>query len=346
MNDTSSSPPSNFDIKKLYKRSAVDLNKKPKKPPVCYEIGGIPVGTYGNFSVITGKAKSKKTFLVSLIVASLLSENYSDNLISSSKKIDNIIFIDTEQSKFDVYSVAQRMITKSKDKKRLKVFSLRSLKILDRNKLLTDIVENTKPNSLIIIDGLRDLVTSVNDEEQASTVNDFLLQGTEVNKIHIIGVIHQNKGNDNVRGHLGTELINKAESVISVKIVDKITSAVSAKYSRREAFPDFQFTINEDSIPLIDNYLIKKKNSRRKKLPHKVEYNTHKLILTSISKITSGKRPNYNEIVELIREEVSSTLEEIGNSKAKEYFKYYKDEGFITQKGIKHTTDSYYEIDI
>ncbi|MFY0683814.1 MAG: AAA family ATPase [Balneola sp.] len=341
---STSSPPVELDINALYRKTAVNLHKKPEEAPICFEIDGTPAATYGNFSVITGKAKSKKTFFVSLLVANILSEDSRDSFITCPTKISDIVFIDTEQSKFDVYGVAQRMITKPEDKKRLKVYSLRSINRTDRIKLIKDIIHNIKAHSLIIIDGLRDLVTSINDEDQATIINDLLLQATENNDIHIIGVIHQNKRDNNARGHLGTELINKAETVFSVTARSSNTSKVEASYCRREAFPDFKFSINDEGLPYIVDYLIKTKKGRIKKLPNETDEETHNKILMSIKKSIGNSKPKYKELLHHIKEGVEKNIESIGISKTKEYLKFYENDKKIVQKGIKHTPDSYYDI--
>lgn len=59
------------------------------------------VGTLGNFSASTGKAKSKKTFNVCAIVAAAMTGgtvlNYSASLPPEKR---GILYVDTEQSKF------------------------------------------------------------------------------------------------------------------------------------------------------------------------------------------------------------------------------------------------------
>ncbi|XWN36869.1 MAG: hypothetical protein ROO71_13015 [Balneola sp.] len=344
MND--SKPPIELNIKELYRKSIIDLYKKPIEPPVCIEFGGVPIATFGNFSLLTGRAKSKKTFFISLIVKSLISENYQDEFISSPDIINEFVLIDTEQSNFDVYNVANRMITNPNDKKKLKVYSLRTLGFLDRIRLLNDLIENIKPKSFLLIDGLRDLVSSVNDEEQASAINHLLLRATEEKQIHIMGVLHQNKTNNNPRGHLGTEMINKAETVIKVTKVNSLTSKVEALQCRRKEFSSFKFTIDKNGIPLIDNSLIKVKKSNRKKLPSEVDKKIHEKILKSIAKRIQSSKPNYNEIIKSIKENVKKYIEPIGTNKAKDYFKYYESKKNIIQKGLKHSSDSYYKIDI
>ena len=70
-------------------------------PPVILRVGDSIVGTLGNFSASTGKAKSKKTFNVCAIVAAAMTGstvlNYSASLPPEKRRI---LYVDTEQSRF------------------------------------------------------------------------------------------------------------------------------------------------------------------------------------------------------------------------------------------------------
>lgn len=55
----------------------LSLGKEYKQEPEVLKIGGVPVGTLGNFSASIGKAKSKKTFNVSAMVQLLCPERKS-----------------------------------------------------------------------------------------------------------------------------------------------------------------------------------------------------------------------------------------------------------------------------
>jgi hypothetical protein len=78
-------------------------------------------------------------------------------------------------------------------------------------------------------------------------------------KIHII--LHQNKADENARGHIGTELNNKAETVLEVA-KDKMNSNIStvhAVYIRAMDFEPFAFRINEDALSeLVGGYVFEK----------------------------------------------------------------------------------------
>lgn len=339
--------PIDLDVNALFNRSKINLDEKLQEPPVCYSIGNAIAATYGNYSIITGKPKAKKTYFISLIVSTLLlNDKASEAFINAPKNIKEIVFIDTEQSKYDVQKVALRMRGKSSHKHRLKVFTLRALNWRERYNLIVEIVNRTPPRSLIIIDGLRDLVTSVNNEEEATLISTLLLKASEEKEVHIVGVIHQNKNDKNARGHLGTELTNKAETVISVEVHNSKTSKVKAMYCRGLSFPEFHFSIDHNGSPYLENSLLphSKGKSRRKRLPIDLDKKDHHKVLTRITENLSTQRPNYGEIIGLIEQSVSELIEEIGITKAKDYFNYYLSNGKIKHVGKKHTQNSYYKV--
>lgn len=75
--------------------------------------------------------------------------------------------------------------------------------------------------------------------------------------IHIQTVLHLNKGDDNARGHIGTELNNKAESVLLIAKdnVDADRGIVFPAIIRSKAFQPFVFKLSEDEgicLPKLD----------------------------------------------------------------------------------------------
>ncbi len=83
------------------------------------------------------------------------------------------------------------------------------------------------------------------------------MQWTDDRQIHIHTILHQNKGDENARGHIGTELNNKAETVLLVEKDkgDADISRVSAMHIRAMDFEPFAFRINDRALPeLVENY--------------------------------------------------------------------------------------------
>ena len=77
------------------------------------------------------------------------------------------------------------------------------------------------------------------------------MQWTDDRQIHIHTVLHQNKNDEHARGHVGTELNNKAETVMQIEPDkdDKSISVVEAIHSRDREFEPFAFRVNDDSLP-------------------------------------------------------------------------------------------------
>ena len=95
------------DFAVLWKTIHLKVTDTYEVPPEILWVNGSTIGTLGNFSASTGKAKSKKTFNISAIVAAALKNDevlkYSAYLPPNKRKI---LYVDTEQSK--VNTIATR----------------------------------------------------------------------------------------------------------------------------------------------------------------------------------------------------------------------------------------------
>lgn len=218
------------------------------------------LGTLGNFSLIKGKAKSRKSFLLSMAVCSVLNEfTFSDvfrcPFVNDEK---NILFIDTEQSDWHVQSAAKRIcrLVGQHSPDRLHMYKFRSLSPLERLKYTKELITNTPNIGFVIIDGIRDLITSINDESESCGIASDLLKWSEEYNIHIITILHENPSNDKARGHLGTELSNKAETVIQIEVDPNLTNiSVVKPYScRNKPFEPFAFEIVDGNPSIISDY--------------------------------------------------------------------------------------------
>src|SRR5690606_8953571 len=70
---------------------------------------------------------------------------------------------------------------------------------------------------LIFIDGYVDMVRNFNDLEQSSEFAQELMTYSRQANCHISGILHVNHQSDKGRGHLGTMLQQKCETVVLVK---------------------------------------------------------------------------------------------------------------------------------
>ena len=111
-NTTNNSRPKEIDISLLLESSRLRVTDVCESPPEIISVGNSVIGTLGNFSGCTGKAKSKKTFNVCAIVAAAISNKdilkYKVTLPENKR---NVIYIDTEQSHYHCLNVFKRILT-------------------------------------------------------------------------------------------------------------------------------------------------------------------------------------------------------------------------------------------
>ena len=237
----------------------VDMSRDlPEEQPII-SIDGCCICSRGNISAICGEAKSKKTFLASALVASAMAIPLDklNNFKSVDKDMNiNVLWVDTEQGERHVRRVIDRISEMTGAKMgglvaepRLMTLSLRELSPMDRYKVMMEAVKRY-PFDLIVIDGIADLQNNTNDLEESDALVGLLMALSTRTNTHILCVLHTNPGSDKARGHLGSSLQRKAETVIFVHR-NGDCSVVEPQFCRNEPFDRFAFAVNEEGIPEI-----------------------------------------------------------------------------------------------
>lgn len=257
----------------IHEKSLIDLSLVYERPPLRISIGRddksykgvhhpLRFGTAGNISMIKGEEKARKSFLKSLILG--CSFGGRSNIFTNSIDIVGhelqdkyIIDIDTEQDDYDSWLNAIRipklvgvkpdnyMAIKLRDKtpnERLQYVEWLFLESEYRDKL-----------GVVSIDGYVDLINDFNSQLESSELTQKLMKWSSISKAHITGVLHLNPNSDKARGHLGTILQQKCETVVI--IADKGDySLVSCQRGRGKKFKEFCITVNKEWLPeIIDN---------------------------------------------------------------------------------------------
>lgn len=243
-----------------------------KIPAEVIHVSESTISTLGNFSASTGKGKSKKTFNVCAIVASALTGKkilkYEAHFPEGKQKV---LYFDTEQSSFHCHKVLERInklagFPLDSNNDRIEFVMLREFNPIDRRQIIELALVNRPEVGLVIIDGLRDLLFDINSSTEAADVIGLLMRWTSQHNIHIHTVLHLNKGDDNVRGHIGTELNHKAETILQVTKDDndRNISQVQATLIRDRDFLPFAFKINSEGLPeLVEGHTIQKKPANK-----------------------------------------------------------------------------------
>jgi hypothetical protein len=328
----------------LARSRKIDPDEDVQEAHACLSImngeESIPIARLGDFSLVIGKAKSKKTFSLVMFFASLLNNGsvYRDivgNLPPDKRKI---VFFDTEQSKYDVAKVYRRIcrLIKIDRPENLEIYRLRGLSAEQVSGAIEAVLYDDDSIGFAGIDGARDLITDINNQSEAVLLSKKLMKWTEDRNIHIMTVLHQNKGDQNARGHLGTELINKAQTVLAVELdtTDKNISIIDPREMRGKSFNQLAFYINDEGLPeLMEDFLTKKEKSKK---PEMDDLRHKKGLIEIFSK---EEKQNYKDLVNRINIEL-----EIGDNKAKQFLTKYKDNRWVLTNGKEGTKAVYYTL--
>jgi hypothetical protein len=216
------------------------------------------LGTLGNFSLIQGKAKSRKSFFVSALAAAGVSIVDACGRFRGYMNGKCVVYIDTEQGDFHAHRVKSRIhhmagLPLDNNTPLVRYFQLRSADSNKERLVLSQVAIASIQNiGILILDGVVDLMSKgVNDEEEATEMASRLLKWSAELNCHIICVLHENKNDRNAKGHLGAYLVQKAETVYSVTREEDDT-VISAEYTRNKSFPDIKMTIDDDGRPMFD----------------------------------------------------------------------------------------------
>lgn len=263
----------NQQFEENWKSSLIHADETYKVPPRIIWVGSSAIATLGNFSASVGKAKSKKTFNVTALVAAVLSNstvlNYRAQLPEGRRKV---LYIDTEQSSFHCHGVMKRILKlahlpETEDCPNLIFLGLREYSPATRLQMIDYALNRDTGYGLIVIDGIRDLMLDINNPTESVNLINKLMRWSSIYNLHIHCVLHLNKGDDNVRGHIGTELSNKAETVMLVNksSVDAAVSEVKPLIIRDQEFKPFAFRINSEGLPEpARNYSIERGTTRNR----------------------------------------------------------------------------------
>ena len=246
-----------------------ELTPDMQLPPMEFlmRLFGEPCFPRRELVAITGRAKSGKTFVMSIIMLM----GVIDRILQferDGKEPLKVLWFDTEQSKQSTLDIIQNRIVEMYHRKVdpdtpfpnecLRTFNVRFDNCEMRRQGFLELVPFIKPD-LVILDGIRDLVTDINDGAEAQRIMEEMLALAQANNCCIIAVLHQNKSGESrdPRGWLGTELLNKAFDVFAtekMKIQDgqgtRFVFKLEQLYTRKyDIDQQLYFQVDEDGLP-------------------------------------------------------------------------------------------------
>ena len=257
----------------LLEQLRITPEKQLKPMEFLFHLYGKPCFPRRELVAITGKAKSGKTFVTSMLMACCQSRD-----VLAFQRIGDeplrVLWYDTEQSDESTQDILKNRImtliktttdlTDSTDnnscnscnslfEKSIDVFNVRGVAWKERRDLLREAVTRCKPD-LVIVDGIRDLVNDINDGVLAQEVMEELMHLATEHDCCIVCVLHQNKSGEdhNLRGWIGTELMNKAFEVYSCEklLSQRIFSLEQTLTRKYDIERTMYFEVGDDGLPV------------------------------------------------------------------------------------------------
>ena len=260
-----------FNYNSVYSRTLVDLTKPIMLPPTALGIGYHNYKgneylnntfSYGEFSTIVARSKSKKTFCKSSYIAGFIggkSDKYFPSFKTQRQGEPHIIDIDTEQGEYYAKRAFRRVTEMvGETYNNYYPFGVEELEPEEIVKFIDSLFNDPRHKGKIkwlSIDGIADLVKNTNDIIESVAVATKLKKWRKENNCHIQNIIHKISGGDKATGHLGSYVQKKSETVIDLRDTNedpKVKNSpieVVQSYSRGAPFDPYYFKINEEALP-------------------------------------------------------------------------------------------------
>lgn len=222
------------------------------EPLYTLRIGGVGCMPQGDICAIKAKAKNGKTTLMGIFIAAILGGHQGH--IEGVLEQPSVLYFDTEQNIHNTAKNAKRTAWMAgrdtrKDEAGFRIYNVRTMPKEQRAAYIEQQIIEQQPTH-VFIDGVRDLMNDFNDIAESGALIETLTTWTSKYNIALVAVLHENKSKEdtNMRGHLGTELVNKCSDVFKVEkdAKDKTRFCVSQTDSRNSPVDDFAIRWTED----------------------------------------------------------------------------------------------------
>jgi len=224
-------PDQSLDLPNVLNSRRYDPSRKPQPPNPLLMLQSVTVCTPGNITTISGQAKVGKSSVVQAILAAKMAaaqpttncDALGFRATYSGK--EKMLHFDTEQSAYDSYKLVERAVARfggSFPQRLIESYTLAGLSAQTmRASIRLKMAEfATSPGlSLVLIDGVADLVEDVNEQKDTNALVAELQHLAISFNCAIVCVLHENPTQEGgkMRGHLGSQLERKAESNLRLK---------------------------------------------------------------------------------------------------------------------------------
>ena len=301
---------------------------------ICDEI----IATKQNLILISGLTKGGKSAASSVMMAGAIAsgeyDGFPDMNIAVNDKRMAVLHFDSEQARHKHQSNLKSVKRRCKLEQLPDFFfsyNIRQLEIAEYETVTKEIFqaafEKCGGIHLAVIDGIADYIVDPNDQSLSNAIVKFFEKLAVDFNCPIILIIHLNPGSDKERGHLGSQLQRKCESVLTVRKEGDI-SYLEPKFLRNAGkgdIPLIQFAYDKDKgyhVYAGDKQKTETMDDKSEKRVAEVkELASDVFILKSFE---------YSEAIEAIMRKTSK-----GDRVSRDTFKIMKAHGFIVQADDK-----------
>ncbi len=230
-------------------------------PPVeVIKINGETISTEGNITTISGAAKSGKSAFSGILIAGAIASGEYDgfpgiDIIPNNGKA--VLHFDTEQARHKHQKNLNGILRRAQFESCPSYFLSYNIRQettedyrLITEKLIEAAHEKFNGVHLVVIDGGADYIRDVNEPNQSNDLVKYFEELAIRFSTSIIIIVHLNPGTEKERGHFGSQLQRKSESVLSIKTQGDI-SCLEPKFLR---------SAGKGEIPLIQFMFDKQKD--------------------------------------------------------------------------------------
>jgi energy-coupling factor transporter ATP-binding protein EcfA2 len=310
----------------------INFDKPPIAPEPLISINDVTIGTEGNLLCITGAEGSGKTNYLGGILSGAIKPlgatiDTLGTIIRANTKERAVLLYDTEQSEYQLYKNVSYILKRAGRTRPPDYYKAICLMGISRNERMNLILESMDSYyyqyggiHMVVIDGIADLIGSVNDEESSVKLIEELFRISAIYKTCIVCVLHMTPSGMKLRGHLGSEVQRKAAGILMVEKDDKQNCSVVKALKVRDGSPL--------DVPLIQ-FGWSKEEGRHVFLGEKSKTETEERKLQDLNSYAQAlfqKKPilSSGELSHAIMEDL-----EVKERMARNYIKFMKDHQLI-----------------
>jgi archaellum biogenesis ATPase FlaH len=277
-------------MNRLERRRITPTTVIPKRH-FLFSMFGKPCFPKGELVALTGKEKSGKTFVSSLLMSLCFCQELLGVKRNGGERLP-VLWYDTEQSEESTLEILVERISRMCGLEgaefpadMFNVFNVRAEPWRERLPLLEEAINACQPQ-LVVLDGIRDLVDDINDGVLAQDVIERLMHLASDCGCCIVCVLHQNKSVEDktLRGWIGTELANKSFEVYECsKNSDRIFSCRQTRTRKYDISETLRFSVADDGLPRPCSFeelerIAREQAKERERMKKQFEAKEHKVL--------------------------------------------------------------------